>query len=392
MPVLSDEHTVNFKPLRTKTNDDALVLPVFSYNKRGKVIMMSGSEHQRRTFIHLEDYLHTIKHYFKKYNKKYIVFNDYLESPRLSYIGFLQHSVKNLANDLGIDPCTFKYYSGVTNIPENEVKYKELLSKNNTPYVPIQHSSYFENVFTDYLNSPKKPTFLDTVLPKKKKFIYLAGSRKMPRTWMLINLFKNNILDSCEYSFFSNLKGLTARPYTIPNPLFSQEDIEIIKTCDLPLPKYATMVPGEWDRIHQLLSSDIELYSESYLSIVSETVFFNYRNPFYMDDTLDYHYDLMFLTEKTYRPIALKHPFIIAGLPKTLKALRDMGYKTFSPYIDESYDEIEDDVSRLHKVFEVIKTFNNYTEAELIDFYHAIQPIVEHNFNVISSRRYDNML
>ena len=37
-----------------------------------------------------------------------------------------------------------------------------------------------------------------------------------------------------------------------------------------------------------------------------------------------------------------------------LKKLRELGFKTFGNFWDESYDEIEDKMERLEKVFEVI--------------------------------------
>lgn len=64
-----------------------------------------------------------------------------------------------------------------------------------------------------------------------------------------------------------------------------------------------------------------------------------------------------FITEKTYRPIVLGHPFIVWGQRHHLKRLREMGFKTFSPYIDESYDEIEDRGERLEALISALDQF-----------------------------------
>lgn len=48
--------------------------------------------------------------------------------------------------------------------------------------------------------------------------------------------------------------------------------------------------------------------------------------------------DIFFITEKTVKPIAAGMPFVIISCVKFLYHLRKLGFKTFHPYIDESYD------------------------------------------------------
>lgn len=52
-----------------------------------------------------------------------------------------------------------------------------------------------------------------------------------------------------------------------------------------------------------------------------------------------------FPTEKTYKAILTGHPFIILSAPGYLQHLRQMGFQTFDPMIDESYDQ-EPDLGR----------------------------------------------
>lgn len=53
------------------------------------------------------------------------------------------------------------------------------------------------------------------------------------------------------------------------------------------------------------------------------------------------------LTEKTLRPIACGHPFILAAGPGSLALLQKYGFETFSPWIDESYDTIANSEQRM---------------------------------------------
>lgn len=117
------------------------------------------------------------------------------------------------------------------------------------------------------------------------------------------------------------------------------------------------------------------LYENSYFSIITET-------NFYDDQETG-----RFISEKTFKPIAQKHPFIITTVPKTLELLRSIGYNTFHPWINEEYDNELDDVQRLKKIVNEIKRLANMSDSEVAEFIQAVKPIVEHNFNVLMRNR-----
>lgn len=122
----------------------------------------------------------------------------------------------------------------------------------------------------------------------------------------------------------------------------------------------------------------IPFYKNSMVSIITETHFF----------TTDYDKrKCKFLTEKTFRPISLKQPFIIASVPGTLKELRRLGYKTFDGVIDESYDNIEDDDLRLLKIIDEIERLCNLNGETLDQCKTKMLPIVEHNYNLLMTRK-----
>jgi hypothetical protein len=176
----------------------------------------------------------------------------------------------------------------------------------------------------------------------------------------------------------------------IGTTLFPYEDTQIIKDTNFNIPSFINVKPDDWFSQHQLTQKDVEIFNNSYVSIVAETVFFQstYNNKNLYTDQLDYHFNFHFLTEKTYRAIALKHPFILASLPHTLSALKELGYKTFSPFIDESYDEVTDDKERLYKILSTIQTLNAFTDQQWIEFYYNTREIVEYNYNLMKSRNF----
>lgn len=70
-------------------------------------------------------------------------------------------------------------------------------------------------------------------------------------------------------------------------------------------------------------SSPIEFYTTTNFSLVSETFTGS---------------AVRLISEKTYKPILMGHPFLIHGTTGTLEYLKSRGYETFSNIFDESYD------------------------------------------------------
>ena len=72
-------------------------------------------------------------------------------------------------------------------------------------------------------------------------------------------------------------------------------------------------------------------------------------------------------------------PFVVYGEPNTLKAFKEMGYKTYSNWIDESYDETYDDQLRFDKVVAVVESINAMSRVELSKMMKEMLPTLLHN-------------
>lgn len=66
----------------------------------------------------------------------------------------------------------------------------------------------------------------------------------------------------------------------------------------------------------------------------------------------------LFVTEKTFKPIAHQHPFLICGMKGTLAFLKDNGFETYDHIFDESYDTLDFFDTRLDALYDNIKNFN----------------------------------
>jgi hypothetical protein len=129
-------------------------------------------------------------------------------------------------------------------------------------------------------------------------------------------------------------------------------------------------------------------FKDSYLSVVSETGYMknlpdtSITKHYYFGDTAP-----VFITEKLYKAIGNKHPFIFVGIEKSLEHIRRMGYKTFDEIIDESYDVESDDSLRLLKIVNEISRISNLKDNELTDFKNKCKDIVEYNFTLFFTRQ-----
>ena len=114
-------------------------------------------------------------------------------------------------------------------------------------------------------------------------------------------------------------------------------------------------------------TSKWEFYEETFLSVVSETLYDN---------------DKLYFTEKISKPLMCLHPFILVTSPHSLKKLQEFGFKTFHPFIDESYDNEEDGMKRMQMIFDELDKFRARPIQELKDWWKEILPILEHNQKV----------
>jgi hypothetical protein len=98
-----------------------------------------------------------------------------------------------------------------------------------------------------------------------------------------------------------------------------------------------------------------------------------------------------FPSEKTTRPILLKKPFIAFASRDYLAYLRQMGFQTFHGFWDEDYDGFETR-DRLLRMYQVIADIANRPVNELVDMYKQMQPILDHNYNLLMSQSYNTTI
>ena len=100
-------------------------------------------------------------------------------------------------------------------------------------------------------------------------------------------------------------------------------------------------------------------YDHTWFSIVAETYVDEYNDQEWgHEQRIGYLGPWPFLTEKTFKPIALEHPFMIYGHSHTLRKLRDLGFETFENLFDESYDEVQPWADKLQIIYKNADQFD----------------------------------
>jgi hypothetical protein len=94
------------------------------------------------------------------------------------------------------------------------------------------------------------------------------------------------------------------------------------------------------------------------------------------------------ISEKTYIPILRGLPFLIWGSQGgILSHLRGLGFKTFSPFIDESYDDPA--LSYIERFTHLINESARILSLPLDDMKllaDQCKPLVQHNLKILESR------
>jgi len=213
----------------------------------------------------------------------------------------------------------------------------------------------------DSLNLKGEPYFLglsylnNKVIENRKfdkKFLFLNRLRKMHRAILYENFKKENVLNDFIYSFDSHdesspwYKQISANSNTFNDNVWEHHTYNVI-------PEYTT----------------------TFCNIVTETNFGYYVRNWEFEGTPG----CIFITEKTEKCFAAGQPFIIVSNNGFLKKLKEIGFKTFDKWWDESYDDEFDSDERLSKINDLVLEINSWSMEKCEQVYQEMIPILKHN-------------
>lgn len=209
---------------------------------------------------------------------------------------------------------------------------------------------------------------------RSKKFICFNRTMRPHRYAIAYIALKLDLLNNNIFSFLN--KGND-------NILSIQNELEKFNFNDNLLSyaeKIYNSIPYEIDTQHLLGTSKSSFsiennkknwYTDSYIHIISETRFLEGRSSF--------------ITEKTWRPISNLQPFIMVSNDGMLKKLHELGFKTFHPFINESYDLELNHSTRMQMIFNEIQKLNTMSLQEIHNWYYSIKDVLIHNQKHLAS-------
>ena len=112
---------------------------------------------------------------------------------------------------------------------------------------------------------------------------------------------------------------------------------------------------------------DVKYYLQSYFSIVAENQYTGLI-------------DQLQNSEKIWKPITNFQPFINVGDYKQLQNLKSQGFKTFEPFIDETYDGILNIDDRFTLIRKEINRLCSMSREEIHKWYWDMEDILKYNY------------
>jgi hypothetical protein len=239
---------------------------------------------------------------------------------------------------------------------------------------PISFTSFVSNTEQEDATPPYDT---ETIPPK----LFLMWNRRLRdhRVELAVNLERYNLVDRSLISFSDEDQDYPGQSVT---HRFNYGRLDQIFGIDKPyVDKFIHRLPlvldGE-DNITQMCqdygNATRSFYQQTLVSIVTETNFY--------DNEIS-------LTEKSFKPSKEKHPFIIAGVSGALKGMKELGFKTFNEFWDESYDDITDHGDRMNAIMDVVDDIGSWSDERILDFRRSVKPILDHNYEIIRNASTD---
>jgi hypothetical protein len=282
--------------------------------------------------------------------------------------------------DFNISPKQIIYVTGNLDAVRQYTEWAD--NKGTVSRMCIVPHPHFENaVFTTDINRSKifklskLPNFSDQLKYKKKNleniklFNALQKRSRAHRMWLFKDLYKNDLLDN---SISSMNDFPWNRTYYMGKTMETTDYDEISKVLPL-LPPHVGSSNQELldfsndDSGKYQMEFNTQITLDTWFTVISEASFGE---------------DTCFISEKTFKLICVHHPFIIYGNKNSLHYLREMGYKTFSPFINENYDSLEC-WERLDAIINSIKEIKAIPQNKMLDWYKGMGDILEHNYEVM---------
>jgi len=150
------------------------------------------------------------------------------------------------------------------------------------------------------------------------------------------------------------------------------------------------------NKTFQIYRTDLEQIFEP--NIVDSTASADYASHDYSSTQLEIVLETLFddnriqVTEKSLRPIACGHPFMLLATAGSLEYLRSYGFETFGSHIDESYDTIQNPVSRMRSIVTEMQRLASLSLDQKQQLYGELRLIAARNKQLFFSKSWHDLV
>ena len=217
--------------------------------------------------------------------------------------------------------------------------------------------------FNQYKNecSVVKQSDIDLEKIRNKKFLMYNRRLRPHRLYSVIHFDKINILDQFLLSYdITSMQMYDMSPDNVEMHIEDKEHQKELIKHFYKLKKEKPKQTIDYEDLENVWGFNFENkepYLNSYIHITSETNFFEIGGYF---------------SEKTWKPIGHLQPFIFMGPANGLKEMKKLGFKTFSPYICEDYDNELDPEKRFNMIIDEIERLSKIPIEEIHEWYKSI--------------------
>jgi len=230
-------------------------------------------------------------------------------------------------------------------------------------YVPETNEFYNQNK-----HNFKPKTFDDAF----QTFGLFIGRSNWVRLW-LASALHSNYRDKTVMTFHYDRNVDFHRPHCGVDELMNQNvDLALLDQVFKLLQVSPVTVDSIIEQYPMLSPAHLNIakvYHNFFCEIVCETYFSG--NSFYP-------------TEKIWRPIILKTPFIVHGPQNYLANLKRLGFQTFDRWWSEGYEQDTPDYQPV-EILNIIDDLSKKSTTELAQIYQEMQPVLDHNLATLQS-------
>jgi hypothetical protein len=216
-------------------------------------------------------------------------------------------------------------------------------------------------------NTIVKDEDLDEKNTRKSKFLFF-NRRLRPQRMILLSLLGTSFIKNNNVSFdidlFERDNDYDFYQHHLEDETMAKDALE--SSLNIFKLKKKTLDYEDIDSVWGFNFENKEPYLDSYIHICGETNFYE---------------EGLYFSEKTWKPIGNLQPFIQVNKSGAIKELKKLGFKTFHPFINESYDDIEDDAKRILAISEEIQRLDTLSIEEIHNWYYSIKDILIYNRN-----------